>query len=305
MDYHPYLYKTEDYGRTWQALAAGFPAGEISRVIREDPVRPGLLYVGTETGIVVSRDDGRTWHRGGAGTCRSLPSTTSRSRAATSWRRHTGGRSGSWTTSRPLRESVEEAAGAPHLFPPRPTVRPWQNWSVDLFRGPGKAHKNYMMALGTGLTFYEDRTPEANAIRTFLDAGENPPVGAIVYYSVGTGVRRAREPDIPRRGGSVIRNLHDAARDPRRPQRPAPRGHARRAAPRTGAAAATRYVTARPGLNRFVWDLRYPAPRKSGRRLDREGDHGSARAARPLPGPPDGGRPLVDPAVRGAGKILA
>ena len=46
------------------AIAAGFPAGEISRVIREDPVRPGLLYVGTETGIVVSCDDGRTWHRG-------------------------------------------------------------------------------------------------------------------------------------------------------------------------------------------------------------------------------------------------
>src|SRR4029078_1007823 len=63
-DYHPYLYKTEDYGRTWQAIAAGFPAGEISRGIREDPVRPGPLHGGTETGLVVSRDDGRTWHRG-------------------------------------------------------------------------------------------------------------------------------------------------------------------------------------------------------------------------------------------------
>ena len=42
-----------------------------------------------------------------------------------------------------------------------------------------------MMALGTGLTFYEDRTPEGERVRTFLDAGENPPVGAIVYYALG------------------------------------------------------------------------------------------------------------------------
>jgi len=63
-DYRPYLYKTEDHGRTWRNLAIAFPAREISRVIREDPVRPGLLFVGTETGVVVSTDDGRTWHRG-------------------------------------------------------------------------------------------------------------------------------------------------------------------------------------------------------------------------------------------------
>ena len=86
----------------------------------------------------------------------------------------------------PLREQNAEATGGGvHLFPPRSTVRPWQNWSVDLFRGPGKAHKNYMMALGTGLTFYEDRTPEGERVRTFLDAGENPPAGAIVYYMLG------------------------------------------------------------------------------------------------------------------------
>src|SRR5262249_38170552 len=58
-----YLYKSEDYGQTWRNLAAGFPAGEISRVIREDPIRPGLLYVGTETRVVGSSVSGRVWHR--------------------------------------------------------------------------------------------------------------------------------------------------------------------------------------------------------------------------------------------------
>ena len=85
--------------------------------------------------------EGRRRVRGTAaapGTCRSRPSTTSRSRAATSWRRPTGGRSGSWTTSRLCESRWRKPAALPHLFPPRPTVRPWQNWSVDLFRGPAR-----------------------------------------------------------------------------------------------------------------------------------------------------------------------
>ena len=62
-DYQPYLYKTDDYGETWRIINGSFPDGEITRVIREDPVRSGLLYVGTETGIYVSLDDGANWHR--------------------------------------------------------------------------------------------------------------------------------------------------------------------------------------------------------------------------------------------------
>ena len=261
-DYHPYLYKTEDYGRTWQALAAGFPAGEISRVIREDPVRPGLLYVGTETGIVVSRDDGRTWHRGGAWNLPVAPVYDIAVKGG-DLVAATHGRS-FWILDdlTPLRESVEEAGGAPHLFPPRPTVRPWQNWSVDLFRGPGKAHKNYMMALGTGLTFYEDRTPEGERVRTFLDAGENPPVGAIVYYSVGAASAGPVSLAFLDEGGSVIRTFTT------RPETAPPAGAGAPPAtpdalpPAPAPAADERYVTARPGLNRFVWDLRYPGAEK-------------------------------------------
>ena len=65
-DYSPYLLRTNDYGRTWARIDASFPKDEITRTIREDPVRQGLLFAGTETGIFVSidgGDDGGQWRR--------------------------------------------------------------------------------------------------------------------------------------------------------------------------------------------------------------------------------------------------
>ena len=60
-DVQPYLYKTNDYGKTWQQITAGIPAHDFTRVIREDPARRGLLYAGTETGLYVSFNDGASW----------------------------------------------------------------------------------------------------------------------------------------------------------------------------------------------------------------------------------------------------
>ena len=60
-DFPPYLFKTTDYGRTWTRINAGIPDGAYTRSIREDPVRRGLLYAGTETGVYYSMDDGAHW----------------------------------------------------------------------------------------------------------------------------------------------------------------------------------------------------------------------------------------------------
>ena len=63
-DWKPYIYKTEDYGRRWQLLtdgSNGIPHDYPTRVVREDPVREGLLFAGTEFGLFVSLDDGDTW----------------------------------------------------------------------------------------------------------------------------------------------------------------------------------------------------------------------------------------------------
>ena len=60
-DAKPYIYKTSDYGKTWKLLTRGIPSNVFARTIREDPVRKGLLYVGTENGVYVSFDDGENW----------------------------------------------------------------------------------------------------------------------------------------------------------------------------------------------------------------------------------------------------
>ena len=60
-DRAPYIYKTEDYGAHWTKIVTGLPGDDFVRVIREDRVRPGLLYAGTEHSIYVSDDDGSHW----------------------------------------------------------------------------------------------------------------------------------------------------------------------------------------------------------------------------------------------------
>ncbi len=60
-DRAPYVYKTSDYGRTWTKIVTGIPADDFARTIREDTQRKGLLFLGTETTIYVSFDDGGHW----------------------------------------------------------------------------------------------------------------------------------------------------------------------------------------------------------------------------------------------------
>lgn len=59
----PFVYRTTDYGKTWKSITTGLPRNMISyaKVIAEDPVRKGLLYLGTESAIFVSFDDGDSW----------------------------------------------------------------------------------------------------------------------------------------------------------------------------------------------------------------------------------------------------
>ena len=60
-DFHPYIYRTNDAGKTWQKIVTDLPQNAYVHAVREDPVRKGLLFAGTETGIFVSFDDGDHW----------------------------------------------------------------------------------------------------------------------------------------------------------------------------------------------------------------------------------------------------
>jgi photosystem II stability/assembly factor-like uncharacterized protein len=60
-DFGSYVYLTNDYGKTWKRISDGIPMGDYTRVVREDPDRPGLLYAGTEHGMYISFDEGAHW----------------------------------------------------------------------------------------------------------------------------------------------------------------------------------------------------------------------------------------------------
>jgi len=65
-DDKPYIYKTTNFGESWELITTGtngIPADFTARVLREDPVREGLLYAGTEFGMFVSFNDGKTWNK--------------------------------------------------------------------------------------------------------------------------------------------------------------------------------------------------------------------------------------------------
>ncbi len=60
-DFKPYLYRTEDYGQTWELITNNIKNENFTRVLRADPARKGLLYAGTESGLYISFDDGNNW----------------------------------------------------------------------------------------------------------------------------------------------------------------------------------------------------------------------------------------------------
>lgn len=60
-DFTPGIFKTTDYGKTWINISKGIPHGAYTRVVREDDIRKGLLYAGTETGMYISWTGGATW----------------------------------------------------------------------------------------------------------------------------------------------------------------------------------------------------------------------------------------------------
>src|SRR5690606_32590328 len=65
-DFRPYVFVTRDGGNAFRSIAANLPAGDAPdyvHVVREDPVNPNLLYLGTDVGLYLSLDQGRSWRR--------------------------------------------------------------------------------------------------------------------------------------------------------------------------------------------------------------------------------------------------
>ncbi|MFC1554701.1 WD40/YVTN/BNR-like repeat-containing protein [candidate division KSB1 bacterium] len=62
-NFRPWVFKTNDYGLSWSKITGGLPSNEVANVIREDLINPNLLFLGTESGLFVSLNDGDNWER--------------------------------------------------------------------------------------------------------------------------------------------------------------------------------------------------------------------------------------------------
>ncbi|HXH09306.1 MAG TPA: glycosyl hydrolase [Alphaproteobacteria bacterium] len=242
-DPQPYLYKTNDYGQTWQKITDGIPAHDFTRVIREDPARRGLLYAGTETGLYISFDDGASWQSFQSNLpvapIYDLVIKDNDLVAATHGRSF-------WILDdlTPLHQLTDQVRQAPaYLFTPRPTYRLPPPMGYGRPPGPGK---NYMLAQGVPATYYETQTPAGETVRTFIDAGKNPPDGVIVTYYLGQAPEGEVTLSILDAGGQLIKRFSSQAAN-NQPSAKASKD------PR---------VSTDVGLNRFLWNLRYPDARR-------------------------------------------
>jgi photosystem II stability/assembly factor-like uncharacterized protein len=222
-DYRPYLYRTRDFGKSWQKVTNGIPEGSFLNCVREDPVRKGLLYACTEKGVYVSFDDGDDWQP----LQLNLPVTSVRDLVV-----HeddlvvaTFGRS-FWVLDdmTPLRQMDSHVAAA----------------DVWLFH-PATA---YRVRPG-----YDQGTP----VPMDEALAANPPDGAVLDYYLREKPRGAIQLEIFDAEGKLVRafasseELHktspnDVAFTPNWLRDPQP-------------------LSAEAGMHRFVWDLKYPLPK--------------------------------------------
>jgi hypothetical protein len=254
-DTTPYLYKTDDYGASWQPIAGtgdqAIPPHDFVRVIRTDPAYEGLLYVGTETGLYLSTDDGGSWHRWES----NLPVTPvyDLTVKGTDLVVATHGRS-FWIMDdlTPLHQLLDDpATDETRVLTPRRTWRLLPDLFAPWIKTEGK---DYWVSLGKQATFEAKIDETGQVQRTFLDAGEAAPVGAVVIYFLGEEVTdndersvalefRDSEDNLVRRFGTKPPGYDEMDEDDK----------AYNAGP---------WITVDPGLNRFLWDLRHAGSTK-------------------------------------------
>ncbi|HVC92060.1 MAG TPA: hypothetical protein VND64_00125 [Pirellulales bacterium] len=239
-DHTPIVEMTTDYGKTWRRIDNGIPQGDYAWVVREDPVRAGLLYAGTEGGVFVSFDDGAHWQS----LRRNMPVVAVRDMmvkdndlvAATHGRAF-------WILDglNVLREMTSKVtASSVHLF----TLSVAYRMMGGGYGGRGfnqlqKFGPEYLRISGDGIALHETKQGDETMGATYLNAGTNPPKGIVVTYYV------KQKPDGPvtltfmDSKGQVIKQFSSEAGG--------------RLGPRVETAA---------GTDEFVWDMTYPSPRE-------------------------------------------
>ena len=218
-DYKPYLFRTRDYGNSWTQITTGIEDRAFLNAIREDPKRKGLLYAATEFGVYISFDDGDHWQS----LQLNLPMTSVRDLAIkdNDLVAATHGRS-FWILDdiSPLRQLDAKTAAA----------------DVYLYKPAAATRRNFEGFQGTPLP------PE-------IPKAQNPPDGAILDYYLKSDAAGEVTLEILDAKNQLVRRFSTTDR----PASPARRRQAIADVWITPPA----HLTARAGMNRFVWDLRY------------------------------------------------
>jgi photosystem II stability/assembly factor-like uncharacterized protein len=261
-DMAPFIWKTTDFGKSWKRIDGGLPPTEFVRVVREDPVRKGMLFAGTERGVWVSFDDGASWKS----LRRNLPIVPVHDLAIKDGDlvAATHGR-GFWILDdiSPLRQMSERTASAPaHLFKPKDAWRViWGNpEEPDAARPvgmnpPDGAMLYYSLAEPHQLVTVDILDARHHLIRTFssvqdsLSRVDSVRADSVHHFHVDS-TRRVRNDSLAKAGkqpdtSKVVYGGEEAGLGDEEkpwPQRvpPAPR------------------APDKQGLNRFAWNLRYP-----------------------------------------------
>jgi photosystem II stability/assembly factor-like uncharacterized protein len=220
-DLRPYIYRTHDSGKTWQQITSGLPDNAPVDTVREDTVRKGLLFAGTENAVWVSFDDGDRWQS----LQLNLPHTSMRDL----WVHDndlivaTHGRS-FWILDdiAPLRQMSAAVANVEvHLFNPAPAYRVRRDTNTD--------------------------TP----LPADEPAGENPPDGAVIDYFLAKAVSGPVTLEILDGQGKAVRR-YSSADQPEPTQAELEKQLIPLYWLRT-----PKILSAEPGMHRWIWDLRY------------------------------------------------
>ena len=222
-DYRPYLYKTTDYGKTWKKIVNGIPATHFTRAIREDPNRKGLLVAGTEFGLYISYDDGENWKPFNLNLAVTPITDLAFQKRDQELVVATQGRSFYVLDDVPLLYQLNDDMKTQdaHLFQPKNTYR-----------------------FGGGRGF-------SGGGRGAVTAGENPPGGAVVYFWLKNRPQGEVALEFLDASGKLVKKF--SSREEARPAGP-PGGEGEEGffAPPPAR------LTAQAGMNKFVWNLRYP-----------------------------------------------
>jgi photosystem II stability/assembly factor-like uncharacterized protein len=223
-DLRPHIFRTRDYGASWQEIVAGLPATAPTNVVREDPERKGLLFAGTENAVYVSFKDGDVWQP----LQLNLPHTSMRDLTI-----HgddlivgTHGRS-FWILDdiTPLRQLTDKVAQqSVVLFTPQEALRWHWNRNTD--------------------------TP----LPPEVPAGKNPPDGAILDYYLAANAEGPVTLEVLDSSGALVRRYSSTDKalpmEKLAAEHPIPMYWVR----------PTQILSTEAGMHRFVWDVHYPAP---------------------------------------------